>query len=105
MACHTPYSPPCRVKAGTVTFRDKLYRFLDSPTSSLSSKLFGFFILIMSIGSVISYGYDSTRQARHGRRIAPGIIPLHRNLCRHVARHAVQLTMHAVHCIAGERAV
>ena len=50
-------------RAGTVTFRDKLYRFLDSPTSSIPAAAFGFFILIVSLSSVISFGVDSTRQA------------------------------------------
>jgi hypothetical protein len=55
------YAEKC--KLGDPSWRDKLYRFLASPASSPGAQLFSFFILVISIGSVFTFGWESTQEA------------------------------------------
>ena len=52
-----------KVKEGTVTFRDKMYRFLCSPASSVAAQLVGFTVLVVSIISVCTFGAELTEEA------------------------------------------
>ena len=52
-----------KVKKGTVTFRDKVYRFLGSPASSVAAQLVGFTVLVVSIISVCTFGAELTEEA------------------------------------------
>ena len=51
-------------RAGTLTDRDQLYRFLAAPSSSNCAMGFAAFIVLISAVSVFFYGYKSTQQAK-----------------------------------------
>lgn len=50
-------------RLGTLTNRDHLYRFLANPASSRYSALFAAFILMLSIGSIGTFGKEQTLAA------------------------------------------
>ena len=48
---------------GTVTFRDRAYRFLASPASSVKSATFTALVLLLSITSIATFAQELTMQA------------------------------------------
>ena len=53
-----------RRAAGCVSSRDRLYRFLASPTSSGNALMFALLILAVSLASIITFGVESHQHSK-----------------------------------------